>query len=196
MNLSKAQVSLYWKAFSAACQNLGIQGKEEREEYRKSVMEVAAGKTSIKELSRTADFDAVISQFRSDAGNFELAIDSADQAKKRWAYLIKVISIQLMQLKGGEPFEARAYLSGLLDQARLPNGRNLDDDGYWVDLSIADAKRVFAMLDTHRRRLLRKWQSRSSFSPHIRYEIDGPILIRVEVAPGYYDAIPFRVNWI
>ena len=52
------------------------------------------------------------------------------------------------------------------------------------------------MLDTHRRRLLRKWQSRSSFSPHIRYEINGPILIRVEVDLGYYDAIPFRVNWI
>ncbi|MBO7206398.1 MAG: hypothetical protein J6W10_02160 [Kiritimatiellae bacterium] len=196
MNLSKAQVSLYWKAVSAACQNLGIQGKVEREEYRKSVMEATTGKTSIKELSRTGDFDAVISQLRSDAGCFELAIDSADQAKKSWAYLIKVISIQLMQLKGGEPFEARAYLSGLLDQARLPNGRSLDDNGYWVDLSIADAKRVFAMLDTHRRRLLRKWQSRSSFSPHIRYEINGPILIRVEVALGYYDAIPFRVNWI
>ena len=196
MNLSKAQVSLYWKAVSAACQNLGIQGKEEREEYRKSVMEASTGKTSIKELSRTADFDAVISQFRSDAGCFELAIDAADQAKKRWAYLIKVISIQLMQLKGGDPAEAQAYLGGLLDQARLPNGRSLDDDGYWVDLSIGDARRVFAMLDTHRRRLLRKWQSRSAFSPHVRYEVNGPIVIRQEVPADYYSKIPFRVNWL
>jgi hypothetical protein len=196
MNLSKAQVSLYWKAFSAACQNLGIQGKEEREEYRKSVMEAATGKTSIKELSRTADFDAVISQFRSDAGCFELAIDSADQAKKRWAYLIKVISIQLMQLKGGDAAEAQAYLGGLLDQARLTNGRNLDDDGYWVDLSIGDARRVFAMLDTHRRRLLRRWQSRSAFSPHVRYEVNGPIVIRQKVSSDYYDNISFRVNWL
>ena len=29
MNLSKAQVSLYWKAFAAACQNLGITDKAE-----------------------------------------------------------------------------------------------------------------------------------------------------------------------
>ena len=101
-----------------------------------------------------------------------------------------------MQLKGGDPAEAQAYLGGLLDQARLPNGRSLSENGYWVDLTITDAKRVFAMLDTHRRRLLRKWQARSSFSPHVCYEVNGPILIRQEVPADYYAKIPFRVNWL
>ena len=100
-----------------------------------------------------------------------------------------------MQLKGGDPSEARAYLGGLLDQARLPNGRSLDDDGYWVDMSPKQAKAVFAMLDTHRRRLLRRWSSRSTFSPMIRYEVMGPVVIRQEVPKNYYADIPFRVNW-
>lgn len=194
--LTKAQVSLYWKAFAAACQNLGITDKAEREEYRRSTMLAACGKSSMKELSKTSDLDAVLSRFHADAGHFEEAINCGDQDKKRWAYLIKVLSLQLMQLKGGDQVEARAYLGGLLDQARLPNGRNLDDDGYWVDLSIADARRVFAMLDTHRRRLLRKWQSLSAFSPHVRYEMNGPIMIRQEVPSDYYANIPFQVNWL
>lgn len=193
--LSKAQISLYWRAFSAACSALGLAGKTECEKYRHDVMLETVGKGSIKDLSKTADFDAVLARFHADAGNYSAASDAGGQDLKRMAYLIKVISLQLMQLKGGDPVEARAYLGGLLDQARIPNGRSLDDDGYWVDMSPAQAKSVFAMLDTHRRRMLRKWSTRSSFSPSIRYEIMGPIVIRQEVTRDYYAGIPFRVNW-
>ena len=195
MNLSKAQVSLYWKAFSAACSNLGLSGKEECEKYRRAVMREASGKVSLKELNRTSDFDAVLSQFRADSGEYSAASDAATQGLSRFGFLIKVLCLQLMQLKGGSPEEARAYLGGLLDQARIPNGRSLDDDGYWVDMPEAKAQAVFAMLDTHRRRLLRRWSTRATFSPYLRYELMGPVVIRQEVPKNYYADIPFRVNW-
>lgn len=193
--LSKAQISLYWRAFSAACSALGLSTKTECEKYRHDVMLEEAGKGSIKDLSKTADFDAVLARFRADAGNYSAASDAGGQDLKRMAYLIKVICLQLMQLKGGDPVEARAYLGGLLDQARIPNGRSLDDDGYWVDMSPAQAKSVFAMLDTHRRRLLRRWSSKSAFSPGIRYEVSGPIVMRAEVDRDYYASVPFRITW-
>ena len=193
--LSKAQMALYWRAFSAACHNLGLTTKAECEQYRHDVMVAETGKGSIKELSKTADFDKVLSRFQADAGNYSAASDAGVQDLKRMAYLIKVLCLQLMQLKGGDPSEARAYLGGLLDQARLPNGRSLDDDGYWVDMSPKQAKAVFAILDTHRRRLLRRWSTRATFSPYIRYELMGPVVIRQEVSKNYYADIPFRVNW-
>jgi hypothetical protein len=192
--LTQAQISLYWKSFSAACEELGLRGRAERDNYRRAAMLEAVGKASLKDLNRTSDLDAVLSRFHADAGNYSVASDSGEQDVKRMAYLIKVICLQLMQIKGGDLSEARAYLGGILDQARLPNGHNLDDDGYWVDMSPKQAKAVFAMLDTHRRRLLRNWSSRSTFSPTIRYEVDGMVLTRQEVPKNYYATIPFRVN--
>lgn len=194
--LTKEQISLFWKAFAAACSNLGLTDRQEQEDYRHEVMLVEAGKTSLKELNRTTDLDACLRRFRADAANYADAIDASLQDAKRLAYLIKVICCQIMQLKGGDEASARSYLCGLLDQARIINGRSLDDDGIWLDLDINNAKKVFAMLDTHRRRMLRRWQSSSRFSPRVRYTVDGPIVIREEIPSSYYSAVPFKVNWI
>ena len=192
--LTKAQIALYWRAFSAACSELGIRSRKECEEYRKKAMLEATGKGSIKELKRTADFDAVLGRFYADAGDFQKAAETAVQDAKRLGFLIKVLCIQLMQLKGGDETAARGYLGGLFDQARLSHGRTLDNDGYWLDLSFTNARKVFSMLDTHRRRLLRQWRGSSSFSTCLSYRIDGPILVRQDVGEGYYDSIPFAVN--
>lgn len=192
--LTKAQIALYWRAFAAACSELGIRSRKECEEYRKKAMLEATGKGSIKELKRAADFDAVLGRFYADAGDFQKAAETAVQDAKRLGFLIKVLCIQLMQLKGGDETAARGYLGGLFDQARLSHGRTLDNDGYWLDLSFTNARKVFSMLDTHRRRLLRQWRGSSSFSACLSYRIDGPILVRQAVGEGYYDSIPFAVN--
>ena len=96
--LTNAQVTLFWKAFSAACFSLGIRGKEDREIYRKEVMFSATGKESIKDLNRTTDFDAVLQRFYADANDYQRAAETAVQDAKRLAFLIKVICLQLMQL--------------------------------------------------------------------------------------------------
>lgn len=192
--LTRAQISLYWKTFSAACAELGLRSREERENYRKKTMLEAAGKVSLKDLNRTSDFDAVLARFFADAGDYQRAAEASVQDAKRLGFLIKVLCIQLMQLKGGDETAARGYLGGLFDQARLSHGRTLDNDGYWLDLSFTNARKVFSMLDTHRRWLLRQWRGSSSFSACLSYRIDGPILVRQDVGEGYYDSIPFAVN--
>jgi hypothetical protein len=192
--LTKAQMALYWRAFAAACRNLGLVEKAEREEYRKEVMSMEAGKKSIKELSKTADFDAVLARFQSDGGEYSAAIETGSQDLKRMAYLIKVLCLQLMQLKGGDGADARAYLGGMLSQARLPN-KCLSDDSYQVEVSPKYARAVVAMLNTHRRRLLRRWSSHAAFSPTIRYEVNGPIIVRQEVSRDYYSHAPFQIIW-
>ena len=68
-------------------------------------------------------------------------------------------------------------------------------EGYWLDLTFTNARKVFSMLDIHRRRLLRSWRGNSAFSPRYSYCIDGPILIRQNVGERYYDNLPFTVNF-
>lgn len=193
-SLTRSQLSLFWRAFSAACSNLGYVDRDVQENYRREVLRSETGKVSLKELNRTSDFDAVLRRFYADAGDWRKASEAAVQDAKRMGYLIKVACLQLMQLKGGDPLAARDYLSGILDRAKIPNGAG-DDDCFWLDLSFSSAQSVFAMLDTHRRRLLASWPSASSFSPGVRYQISGPILERQAVDSDYYTSIPFTVRW-
>lgn len=193
--LTKAQISLFWRVFSAACRNLGLRGHEETEKYRKNLLLTETGKDSLKALDRTKDFDAVMRRLSVDSGDWQMAAAASIQDEKRLGYLIKVVCIQLMQLKGGDVAVAGDYLGGLLDRANVANGQYLSGEGYWLDLTFQQARKVFTMLDTHRRRLLRPWSPVSKFSPGIRYEVQGPVLIRQEVPAGYYEKIPFRINW-
>lgn len=194
--LTQAQISLYWRRFAQACSSLGLTSKEEREQYRLAVMVETTGKKSLRDLNRTNDFDAVLRRFSADSGDYQMAAAASIQDEKRIGYLIKVVCIQLMQLKGGDVASARDYLGGILEQARIPNGRNLDDDSYWLDLTFSQAHKVFMMLDTHRRRLLRPWAKFAAFSPGVRYEIQKQLLIRQEVPRDYYTNIPFTINWV
>lgn len=193
-SLTRSQLSLFWRAFSAACFNLGYVDRDVQENYRREVLRSETGKESLKELNRTSDFDAVLRRFYADAGDWRKASEAAVQDAKRMGYLIKVACLQLMQLKGGDPLAARDYLGGILDRAKIPNGVG-DGDCFWLDLSFSSAHSVFAMLDTHRRRLLASWPSASSFSPGVRYQISGPILERQAVDSDYYTSIPFTVRW-
>ncbi len=194
-HITPPQIRRYWQACHAACQNLGISGSQAVDEYRRSVMQEVCGKTSVKQLDRTADFDAVMSRFYEDAGDYSNASQYLVGDSRRVGYIIKVCAIQLMQLKGSDQREARRYLAGVLDQCRIAHGVQLDTDTYWMDLTFGEAMKVFQILDTHRRRLMRGYSSRqTTFSPCVRYVLSGPILIRQHVPADYYATQPFNVT--
>ena len=114
----------------------------------------------------------------------------------------RVLSLMRMEVNSEKWREAKRILQEALKPEKgkqyliCERRKTTQGDFRAIRLDIADARRVFAMLDTHRRRLLRKWQSRSAFSTHVRYEVNGPIVIRQEVPSDYYANIPFRVNWL
>ena len=193
--LTPAQQSLYWRMHKKACDALGIFAHAEREEYRKRVMRESTGKEHLELLSRTGDFDAVLRRFSADAGDFDKSGHFAVSEERRLGYLIKVCCLQLMQLKGVAEADARRYLGGVLDQCRIANGVRTDDDSYWLDVPFGQAHKVFMMLDKHRQRLLHLHSGPTTFNPSVRYEVNGPILIRTSVAPNYYAAAPFKVNF-
>ena len=155
--LTPAQRSAFFRALQTASVELGHVTAEEREAYRKQVMREETGKAHLAQLSRTADFDACMRRFAADAGDFEAAsrFGIADAARK--AALVRICCAQVMQLKGCTPgtTDAADYLSGIVEQSRVPCGRDINDSSFWMDCDPGSLLTLFQILDTHRRRLLR-----------------------------------------
>ena len=156
--LTPAQRAAFFRALQAASVELGYTTAVEQEAYRKAVMREETGKAHLAQLSRTADFDACMRRFAADAGDYETAarFGVADIARK--AALVRICCRQVLQLAGREPgtADASSYLEGIVKQARIACGRNLRDDSFWMDVNPAHLLTLFRILDTHRRRLLRR----------------------------------------
>lgn len=171
------QRSAYWRAHHAACVNLGLSTPEEREIYRKRVMREETGKEHLAAINRTTDFDRIMKRFAEDAGDYETACRFAVGDEARQAALIRICCAQVLQLKGCQAgtAEATGYLSGIVEQARVPCGLDLADSSFWMDVNPSSLMLLFQILDTHRRRLLRSLIDGASafmgFDPAVRYEL-------------------------
>lgn len=195
--VTRAQYPKFFSMLRRAALNLGLDTREEVEEYRHQVMQEEAGCSSIKELNCKADFDACIKRFSIDAGDYLEAIEIGLQETRRKAYVIKVMSLQIMQLKGGSETDARNYLEGLINQARVPCGINTTDNSFWMDVSPTSLQHLLQILDTYRRKLLKANFPGYpvKFDDTVRYEIDGCIKMRQSGLPAdYYASLPFQVN--
>ena len=155
--ITPRQRLVFFRAHHAACINLGLSTPEEREEYRKRVMREEAGKEHLADIGRTDEFDRVMKRFAADAGDYETACRFAIGDEARKAALIRICCAQVMQLKGcpAGSTAAQDYLAGIVEQARIPCGRDLVDHSFWMDVSPECLTALFQILDTHRRRLLR-----------------------------------------
>ena len=174
--ITQRQRAAFWQAHHAACVNLGISTAIEREDYRKQVMREETGKEHLADLDRTGDFDKCMKRFTADAGDYETACRFAIGDDARKAAIIRVCARQILQLKGsaGDWQEAMYYLAGVVEQARIPCGRDPADSTFWMDVSPTSLLSLFQMLDTHRRRLLRGLLGDNStflgFDPSVSYE--------------------------
>lgn len=115
---------------------------------------------------------------------------------KRHAYVVKVMSLQVMQLKGGTEAEARDYLEGIIGQARIPCGVT-SDNSFWMDVSPQSLQHLVQILDSYRRKLLKANFPGfpTKFDDTVRYMVDGPIRERTTGLPsGYYANMPFKVS--
>lgn len=188
--LTQPQIAAYFRAANAAARALG----EPLDAYRKRVMKEVCNATSMKQLNRTHDFDAVMARFTEDGADYQAACHYAVGAERRLAVLIGAVCEQVMQLKSLEATATGAtatttpaedYLRTILN--RSGNLRSNQAGGWWLDLTDTNLQAVFAMLDTHRRRLIRRLnQSTSSsvplsFSMGIGYFLMGTRLATYEL---------------
>ena len=184
--LTKPQIAAYFRAACAAARALG----EPLEAYRKRVMKEVCNATSMKQLNRTHDFDAVMARFTEDGADYQAACHYAVGAERRLAVLIGAVFEQVMQLKSLEATAtgatatttpAQDYLRTILN--RSGNLRSNQDGGWWLDLSDTNLQSVFAMLDTHRRRLIRRLNHSTTSSVPLAFSMDiGYILMGTQLA--------------
>ena len=184
--LTKPQIAAYFRAAGAAARALG----EPLDAYRKRVMKEACNVTSLKQLNRTNDFDAVMTRFAEDAADYQSACHYAVGSGRRLAVLIGAVFEQVMQLKCLETTAtgtvttttpAEDYLRTILN--RSGNLRSNQAGGWWLDLSDTNLQSVFAMLDTHRRRLIRRLNQSTSSSVPLSFSMDiGYVLMGTHLA--------------
>ena len=201
--LTPAQRSAFFRALQAASVELGHTTPGEREAYRKQVMREETGKVHLAQLSRTADFDACMRRFAADAGDYETAsrFGIADVARK--AALVRICCAQVMQLKGCVlgTTEAPDYLAGIVEQSRIPCGRDLRDSSFWMDCAPDSLLALFQILDTHRRRLLRGMfdgqgaRGFLAFDPTVVYQPRPTGGVRLSYDAHAYDTLThIRIN--
>ena len=196
--LTKPQIAAYFRAAGAAARALG----EPLDAYRKRVMKEVCNATSIKQLNRTGDFDAIMTRFAEDAADYQSACHFAVGSGRRLAVLVGAVCEQVMQLISLEAAAtgatattapAEAYLRTILN--RSGNLRNDTAGGWWLDLPDSNLQSVFAMLDTHRRRLIRRLNQSTSSSVPLSFSMDiGYVLMGTQLAAYELSSHTVRVN--
>jgi hypothetical protein len=194
MILTRSQQALFWRTFSAAVRNLGIADRDAQTAYRRQVLHDETGKDSLKLINHTTDYDRVMTRLALDANDYQLAARFDIAFERRWSYMCEVCATQIGQIIGGEILPA-TYIAGICRQAGFA-GR-LVDGSWWLDLPLEDIVKLFQILDTHRRRLLkREGVMQVYFYPALSYRRDdnGQIYGDVPDTDRRHASRPLRIS--
>lgn len=176
MLLSQAQLNKFWRLWSRAeRETLSVAATQaDRDALRRSVIFKSCGKTSIKAVNPTSDFDALMGEVAIMTGDAQEMCYWCVASERRMCYMIAQCARQIgdivQSIKGWE------YCLAVFDQAGLP--KSVDD------IPEDQLTFVFKMLDTHRRRMLKRdhgWLGERfgqplGFYPDRRYVFVGGIL--------------------
>lgn len=188
--MTKAQLKPYWRAVGRAASALGIVGKEAVEKYRHEVMMDEVGAEHAAEVDPADGFDRVMYRLALDAGDWSAAARFATGEERRMAHLVEQCARQVIELKQCDGFpdamfetevinshaEALSYIVGVMKQAGYPVYYQSCGD-WWLDISGSMAYQVFRMLDTHRRRILKRYGWHPlSFDADASWYLDGDTL--------------------
>lgn len=148
MRLSQQQLNKFWRLWARAeSEVLPISAtRQERDALRHSVMFKSCGKTSLKLVNPTGDFDRLMAQVATMTGDYQEMSYWSVSGERRMCYMIEHCARQIGELvqspKGWD------YCRAIFDQAGLPAS--------WMDIPETDLADTFKMLDTHRRRILKR----------------------------------------
>ena len=195
--MTKGQLKPYWRAVRRAAFALGLDGAEAVETYRRAVLFEEVGAEHAADVDPGDGYDRVMLRLAIDGGDWGAAERFGSGAERRMARLVETVARQVVELKaiegewGGEGAVTRdqavGYVVGCLRQAMMPVAAKGGD--WWLDVTGSMAFQVFKMLDTHRRRLLRRvgYRGPLTFDAGASYEADGAV---VTVRPVYESEEP------
>jgi hypothetical protein len=181
--LSAKQQAMFWALWARAeREELPIAAtRQERDTARRGVMFRACGRITLKDVNPTGDFDRLMFAVASLAGDYEGMGYWGNAAERRTAHLIQECARQIGEIVG-DP-KGWEYCQKVFVQAGLPAS--------WMDIPDGLLFATFEMLDTHRRRLLKRdhgWRGERSGEP-LGFMPDR-IYLRHGMTVRYYDPLP------
>jgi len=157
--MTAKQMKVFWPVFAAACRNLGIENKAGRDAYRADLMWEASRARHLKDVGETRGFEILMVRVAADSGDYRLASQYTIGDERRMGAMIDDCTRQVIELNAGAKSDSAAdriaYVSGILEQAGLTRVR-VNSPRWWMDFDAEKPVKVFQILDTHRRRLLRR----------------------------------------
>lgn len=159
MKLSKAQQYKFWPLFKeAVTENLPIGcDKATQDAFRYKLIFDSTGKDSLTHVAPGREYERLMAATAEMTNNWEARLYWCTAMERKFKHIIGICVTQIGQITS-EP-HAWNYVKGVLNQAHWP------DD--WQDISADMLHDVFKMLDTHRRRLLKRanWQGAKHSQP-------------------------------
>lgn len=200
--MAKTISSFHYPRFFAvlhkAARNLGLSDDAAREAYYRQILRDECGVSSIREIKSEAKFDRLMQRVMIDAGEYSAAVSAEVEKSRRTAFLIKVAAAQILQLSGVSDAAARSYFDAILRQSRLGGGFVSSGETFHLDLAPVHAHKLLQILDSHLRRLKRRYLSPRfglSLDRRVRYERDGAITSRIAVDDDYYSKLTFGLSF-
>ena len=156
--LTKKQAALSWRSLAAAADRQAV---PDREAYRKRVLREELGVEHMRDVGRTEDFDKLMLRLALDAEDWHGLSYYSIAGERRLADLVADCATQVLELEDFEiassksDFNSLDYISGVLRQSGMSPVR-VEREDYWLDLAPADLARLLQILDTHRRRIVKR----------------------------------------
>ena len=150
--ITKKQAALFWRCLAAAAE---CQAVPDREAYRKRVLREELGVEHLRDVDRTEGFDRLMLRLAQDAEDWHGLSYYSVAGERRLADLVADCATQVLELSPRLGVNPMAYVSGILNQSGISPLR-VDGGDYWLDLAPDDLARLLQILDTHRRRLIKR----------------------------------------
>lgn len=154
----------FFRLFSRACARQGV-APGEREAWRHALIREAVPTSggSLRAVGTGADCDRLMAAVARLAEDHCAAMRWGTAEGRRLAAMAQAAARQCFEIAQAIPALAErcapgpvAYLRGAMAQASWRDALHAEDGEWWLDLDAVRLGKLFQMLDTHRRRLLRR----------------------------------------
>ena len=152
----------FFRLFTRACERQGV-APGEREAWRHALIREVCGVGSLRAVGSGADCDRLMAAVARLAEDHGAAMRWGTAEGRRLAAMAEACARQCFEIAQAIPALAErcapgpvAYLRGVMAQAGWRDALHAEDGEWWMDLDAVRLGKLFQMLDTHRRRLLRR----------------------------------------
>ena len=210
------QRAAFFRLLARAADRQGVPPAE-REAWRRAVIReaVPASGGSLRAVGTGADCDRLMAAVARLAEDHRAAMRWGTAEGRRLAAMAEACARQCFEIARAVPSLAGRwapgpvpYLRGVLAQAGWRDALHAEDGEWWLDLDLPRLEKLFRMLDTHRRRLLRRVPCplreetpegarvpmRRAFALRARYVLTLRALVRTEAPAAEAAPPPIRVR--